>query len=175
MATTTSSKHRQEEEKQLKIALRGALTLVLSSNFDADSQQCLMTILKIVDNCLQKPGNVKVRTIRLQNPTFFQKVGQRPGGLAVMQACGFTVQQTSTSLLPPHSEQSLVLTEAMIDTEWLITARHMIATCAIQTLGMKPEDVPPYKPPPLWPPPTSTTTTTSSSGGITFDPYKGHR
>ena len=176
MATTTSSKHRQEEEKQLKIALQGALTLVLSSNFDADSQQCLMTILKIVDNCLQKPGNVKVRTIRLQNPTFFQKVGQRPGGLAVMQACGFTVQQTSTSLLPPHSEQSLVLTEAMEDTEWLITARHMIATCAIQELGMKPEEVPPYKPPPLSPP-TSTTTSTSttSSGGITFDPYKGHR
>ena len=149
MATTLSSKHRQEEEKQLKIALRDALTLVVSSNRDADSQQCLMMILKIVDSWLQYQGNIQVgRTwrIRLQDPTFFQKVGQRPGGVAVMQACGFTVQQTSSS---PHSEQSLVLTEAMIDTEWLITARHMIATCAIQTLGMKPEDVPPYKPPPL--------------------------
>eukprot|EP00957_Ditylum_brightwellii_P034647 2626763-Ditylum_brightwellii.AAC.1 len=57
-----------------------ATQLILSSNFDTDSKECILTLCKMMDNVIAKPGNEKVRCIRLSNENFDGKVGSRRGG-----------------------------------------------------------------------------------------------
>lgn len=60
--------------------LQTALNKILQANFDQDSQTCLVTLIKIIDNVIQKPNNPKVRSIRLANPTVAEKIVSRGGG-----------------------------------------------------------------------------------------------
>ena len=65
-----------EEESDLEKALQ----LLFDSNFDADSKVCIVTIMKILDNILQKPMEPKVRSIRMANKAFAEKIAGRKGG-----------------------------------------------------------------------------------------------
>jgi hypothetical protein len=57
-----------------------ALAVIFQNNFDVDTNVCLVTIMKILDNILQQPGNEKVRSIRMSNSAFNEKVASRAGG-----------------------------------------------------------------------------------------------
>lgn len=64
-------------------ALQQALSTILKSNFDQESQVCLVTLMKVLDNVLQKPGNPKVRSIRLENPAVAEKIVSKGGGTSM--------------------------------------------------------------------------------------------
>lgn len=59
--------------------LEQELAAIFQNNFDADTKVCLVTMIKILDNILQQPGNEKVRSIRMTNPAFHEKVASRRG------------------------------------------------------------------------------------------------
>ena len=60
--------------------LQLAVDTLLKNNFDVDTKPCIVTLIKVIDNVLQKPDEPKVRSIRLQNAAFQKKVVQRKGG-----------------------------------------------------------------------------------------------
>lgn len=60
--------------------LESALESILKQNFDEDSKTCLVTLMKVLDNVIQKPNNSKVRSIRLANPNVAEKIVQKGGG-----------------------------------------------------------------------------------------------
>ena len=157
-----------------------ALQTLLKNNFDVDSSACIVTLMKILDNLLQKPGNEKVRSIRLQNPAFANKVGKHKGGVDFLLACGFTFQEEPQQLLQPlHSAaepQFLKLETSNEDTNHLVAARHMLLMCATHELKMKAEELPKFVPPPA--PITMTSTALASSSAApssSFNPYQGQR
>jgi len=57
-----------------------SLTKLITSHFDSDSQDCIKTLMKVIDNIIHKPGQPKTRSIRLQNQAFWNKVGSKKGG-----------------------------------------------------------------------------------------------
>lgn len=65
-----------------------AMRYILRSNFDADSQECLQTILKIVDNLLSK-NEAKFRSLRINNKAFEKKILSKKGGLELLFSLGF--------------------------------------------------------------------------------------
>mmetsp|Transcript_9374 Transcript_9374/g.17637 ORF Transcript_9374/g.17637 Transcript_9374/m.17637 type:complete len:589 (+) Transcript_9374:129-1895(+) len=65
-----------------------AMRYILRSNFDADSQECLQTILKIVDNLLSK-NEAKFRSLRINNKAFEKKILSKKGGLESLFSLGF--------------------------------------------------------------------------------------
>ena len=167
-------------------ALETAVTTLLQNNFDADTKVCLTTLMRMIDNVLQKPYNDKVRTINCANPNFHAKVGSRKGGIEYLQACGFTRQGDPEASIggllgsaPVNNNVTLVLQPQNEDTKHLITARRLLVTRATRDLGMKAEELPTYKPPP---PPVQLTTDTShnpttrnTNSSATFNPYAGQR
>lgn len=130
-------------------ALEEAVAMLFQNNFDTESKVCLLTLIKMLDNLLQQPGNQKFRTIRLNNSTFQEKVGSRKGGMEILLACGFVRQNTTTALSSTTHEATLVLERE--DQSHLILARRLLATRAVQDLGIPHEQLPPWHnpPPPL--------------------------
>jgi len=150
--------------------LEEALGIILSNNFDADSCECVKTLIRMLDNLLHKPHDPKVRTIRLGNAAFNKKVGSRKGGIEFVQACGFQRQTAAAPLLSAQDsgEEQLVLVNE--SQSHLVTARRLLSTRAVQDLGVNHEELPVFRPPPL---PTSVQQAASSSAD--FNPYAGHR
>ena len=170
MSTSSSQQQQQQVDEEAVLftvkALEEAVSLLFESNFDVDSSVCLVTLLKILDNILHKPGDMKVRQLRMQNPTVWQKIGQRKGGIEILQACGFQQQILPPPLLSGNRssisstiigdddemkdarERILVLSPEREQQSILITARRLLQTRAIQDLKMDPNVLPPYRPPP---------------------------
>ena len=156
--------------------LEDAVTLIFQHSFDADSKVCLLTLMKMLDNLLHKPGNQKVRTIRLQNDTFDSKVGCRKGGIEFLIACGFEREIGPPPLLAATEatgEELLVLKEDKESQKQLITARRLLQMRAVQDLGIKPDQLPVYRPPPAVT--SANASATGSSDPAAFNPYAGHR
>jgi hypothetical protein len=172
---------------QAKAAIDSALQTLLTSNFDADTQHCVVTLMKVLDNVLQKPGNTKVRSIRLQNPAFHSKVASRTGGIDVLLACGFVQEtetpgllSTSSSTSTSSAEQYLVLRPEQEDTSVLILCRRLLTVTATHELGMTADQLPKYMAPPMASSTgtgtgTGTTGTNGQLSTASFDPYKGQR
>jgi hypothetical protein len=172
-------------------ALEDALAVILQNNFDQDTKVCLITMMKLLDNLLHQPTNPKVRTIRLANPAFHNKVASRKGATQFLQAVGFTAQQTplplfnaavaSDCLIGDGSDGNsiepvlLVLKPEDERQSFLITARRLLMTRAVTDLGMQADQLPPYRSPPtLW----SATAAATSASDVTspaFNPYQGYR
>ena len=158
-------------------ALEDVASLILSNNFDADSRVCLLTLMKMIDNVLQKPNEPKVRTIRTSNKAFHNKIGQRRGGVEFFRACGFALQMQPPAIGHPH-EQLLVLSPVNEKQSHLLAARRLLHTRAVQDLQMKAEDLPALKAPAAAPPPNSmagSAAAASSSNSNAFNVYAGHR
>ena len=152
--------------------LEEAVALIFQHNFDADSRVCLFTLMKMLDNLLHKPGDAKVRTIRLHNAAFHDKVGCRKGAIEFLVACGFERRQCSPAIMSSstNGEEQLVLSPEKEEQSQLILARRLLMTRAIQDLGLTAEELPVYRPPPAL---TSSNTATTST--TAFNPYAGHR
>ena len=151
-------------------ALEDALTQLLEHNFDADSKVAILTLLKLLDNLLQHPSDPKVRSIRLGNAAFHQKVGSRPGGVAFLLACGFERQAAVAGGIFEQPERLVLPEDDSWQSHW-IAARRLLATKAVQELGMSADDLPPYRPPPV----LSSNIPFSGASATTFDPYAGQR
>jgi hypothetical protein len=155
--------------------LEEAVAVIFQNNFDEDSKVCIVTIMKLLDNLLHQPGNPKVRTIRLGNKAFSNRVGSRVGAIDFLQACGFQYEN--------EQEQNLVLLPEEEQVKHLITARRLLMTRAITDLGMASDALPPYRPPPTLTSSTSSTTNATTgrsnaaaaSNSQAFNPYQGHR
>ena len=59
--------------------LEAALDRLLNNNFDVDSKETIVTLLKIIDNVISKPGDPKVRTLKLSNAVMQKKIVSRQG------------------------------------------------------------------------------------------------
>lgn len=147
-----------------------AIRVILEKNFDADSKVCFLTLLKILDNILQKPGNEKVRALRTGNATIKSKILDNHGHHLLM-ACGFVHEPADIKW---QTEERLVLPTKTENTELLVKARHTLARIGVLELGLQSTDIPKYKPPPA---PVamaaSSSSNNNSSGG--FDVYSGSR
>jgi hypothetical protein len=80
---TDSPSVRVETEQQKPITsihqLEAALDRLLNNNFDVDSKETIVTLLKIIDNVISKPGDPKVRTLKLSNAVMQKKIVSRQG------------------------------------------------------------------------------------------------
>ena len=157
----------------VKSSIDAAISKVLQNNFDSDSKVCLLTLLKIIDSVLQKPGNPKVRKIRKTNAAIQTKIVER-GGVDLLQSVGFVDQQEDPKLLQTNdsTEIFLVLPEHQENTETLVTARHMLSRVLTLQLHCKAEELPKYQPPP---PKATIATTQNNSGSASFNVYQGQR
>jgi len=66
-----------------------AIQAILSHNFDADSKECILTCLKIMDNILVQPTMIAKRSLRLGNKAIQKRIGEKKGGLELLLALGF--------------------------------------------------------------------------------------
>lgn len=53
---------------------RAALEAMAAGHFDADSEACVMTLARVVDNVVHRPDVARTRQIRCGNAAFQQKV-----------------------------------------------------------------------------------------------------
>jgi hypothetical protein len=154
--------------------LETAIQNLLNNNFDVDTKACIKTLLKIIDNVLQQPDNQDVRSIRMANPAFRDKVIDRKGGgkktglfqiyckclllarsthfssyqkVEVLIACGFRLTEKPPPLLSQIDTgvECLVLAQENEDIQHLVKARRLLVTKAIQDLGMSSDDLPKFK------------------------------
>ena len=82
-------------------AQRAALKVMCAGLFDADSKGVVATLLKLVCNLLSRPGDPGKRRINGSNAAFRRRVGQQPGGVAFLRACGF--RSSGRSIQGVHS------------------------------------------------------------------------
>ena len=80
-------------------AMEQAVAQLLASSFDADSKTCLLTLLKVLDNVLFKPGDERVRTIRLSNAAFSKKSGQSSGRNRIFASLWVCTDDGTTALV----------------------------------------------------------------------------
>lgn len=74
--------------------LSTSIDKLLSNNFDASSIECIVTLIKMIDNIVKKPTESKVRCIRLLNPNFHSKVGSKVGSVDILVSIGFEISNT---------------------------------------------------------------------------------
>lgn len=169
-------------------ALEDSMQFLLNNNFDSDSEICIVTLMKLLDNILKQPyDNPKVRSIRINNPNFDKKIGSKKGGIEFLLACGFEQNAEKIGLLQKESgkeETYLILPETKqnedVSASILMTGRRLLQKCAIQDLRMKADEIPKIKQPPK---PASFTPTNNtkiqsnskSSTSGTFDPFNSSR
>lgn len=118
-----------------------ALQTLFSSYFTSDIRDCTLTLIKIIDNIVSKPGDDRVRSIRLNNPNIQKKIASKNGAVDFLIACGFTGQGLSVDeklVLLPHNES----------VESLLSARELARNKCIKELNMTAKEFPPIPSPP---------------------------
>ena len=75
------------------MALGDALTLLQEGCGDAELADALQAVELLCANVVAHPDDAKFRTIRMLNPHFQQTVARHKGGLELLGALGFVVQQ----------------------------------------------------------------------------------
>lgn len=89
---------------------------IRTAAFDADAKVVILTLMKMVRNVLITPTfQVKKRSIRIQNPTFHEKIGRVRGGIDVLKAVGFeSVDNNTRMILHEKNEDKKLLYDAML-------------------------------------------------------------
>lgn len=126
-AITTQSDYARIKATGAKV--RTALGKVRMSAFDQEAVEVLTTVLRMLDALVQRPGDLRIRSVRLQNPNFHSKVGKYAGGADILRAVGFKDESTS-------GEAVLVLPPEVEDDEITLGVREMVALEA-SSLGAK--------------------------------------
>ncbi|OQS04795.1 hypothetical protein THRCLA_02993 [Thraustotheca clavata] len=85
---------------------------LLNSNFDAVSKEVIVVLMKILCNILSKPGEEKVRSIRVNNPKFYQSVGRHASAMDFLLSVGFNYTSDRESITL-ENEDSNTLREAL--------------------------------------------------------------
>jgi len=103
------------EEPISQLTSRKAIEQLLSNNFDVDSKECCLALLKIVNNLLSRPDEPKFRSINVRNSAFNQKVVGKSGGLEFLYAIGFSLRNDSVGeylILEAQDESQSTLEKA---------------------------------------------------------------
>lgn len=135
--------------------LEAAVDSVLAHNFDTVTQSCFITILKLLDNAIQKPNQPKFRSVNLSNDTIRTKIGNAKGGIEVLLASGFE-----------HAKDASLVLPLQYDVQRLVTARRLLASRCIQELKCRPDDLPKYIPPAV---------VAATKPHVAFNPYSAQR
>lgn len=69
--------------------VRELLKKLREEAWDTEASRCLVTMTKIFDNVITRPGDTAVRRLRLANPKFHENVGQFMSAVRVLRAAGF--------------------------------------------------------------------------------------
>eukprot|EP00978_Attheya_sp_CCMP212_P003562 scaffold7467_cov39-Attheya_sp.AAC.1 len=122
---------------------REAVDLLLQSNFDVDSKECIVTLLKLLDNVISSPpSDVKYRTLNLDNEALQKRVFSKRGGLEFVQACGFaptvpppqlSFALTSSSSSQPSTLELVPSKESLTD---LQAARTLLVERAVRAAAL---------------------------------------
>ncbi|CAM9441240.1 unnamed protein product, partial [Phaeothamnion confervicola] len=90
----------------------------------ATAQECLSTVLKIVDNIVAHPLEAKYRKIKKGNAAFRRRVGDVPGGDALLRALGFTerADDGGSWVLEPNPAAWSVLTSGRAEVQVAVGA-----------------------------------------------------
>jgi hypothetical protein len=155
------------------VSPKEAMRYLLRSNFDKDSQECLQTILKIVDNLLSKT-EAKFRFLRINNKTFEKKILAKKGGLELLFSLGFEYDAANkvgfdfdNSKNIQQKADSIILRPENEDRDLLMDARGEISEILMTTL--KAEAVPSMPTIQPLPNPDSTVRLDVTAA---FDPFK---
>jgi hypothetical protein len=182
-STTTSSSHHTITD--FPMSPEHAWNIILQSNFDATSKDCLHALLKIIDNLLSRPNEPKVRSIRCANAAFDKKVGSVLGGYDFLFSIGFVPKYpafiswgTAASQQRPLLPETLELTPEHESRETLLLARAVLVKSAVAdfdmeegTLSLAPK-LSPAPPVPGSSPPLVNSALTDTTDG--FNVYKTH-
>lgn len=161
-----------------------AMERLVSSNFDKDSQECLSTILKMIDNILSK-NDAKFRSIRITNKTVEKKIVSKKGGLDILFALGFEYDVApgamgfdfDNSLAMKRETQGTKQSEIIIlrpekeDQDLLAAARRDLNQMLTAELKVSQHDIPSM---PRVQPFPSTGSASAGSSVKSFDPFKTH-
>lgn len=118
-----------------------AMRIILKSNFDLESKECLQTILKMVDNLLSK-SDAKFRSIRITNKTVEKKITDRKGGIDLLFALGFEYDSSSKAAFDfdnsnnvPQQSETIVLRPENEDNDLLVNARGHLSEILMKELN----------------------------------------
>lgn len=185
------SEDSQRQEEQMAGALDATIqtlspaeawSIVLQSNFDSTSKPCLLTLLKIIDNLLSKPNDLKVRSIRCANVNFQQKVGNCRGGVEFLYSLGFVPKFPLLMGTASSGPECLELTKEKESRDVLLQGRSALIASAKRDFGMQDDELPVLPKVPVVDSSSSTiatpvataTSTRNSESTSKFDIYKGH-
>jgi hypothetical protein len=89
---------------------------IRASAFDADAKVTVVTLMKMIRNVLITPTyQIKKRSIRVENPTFHEKIGRVRGGIDVLKSVGFENSDNNTRMiLNERNEDKKLLYNAMV-------------------------------------------------------------
>lgn len=180
---TTSSRNDDPGSVFLVQKLNESAAFILRNNFDTVTKPCFITLLKLLDNILQKPlpNNLTVRRIKLTNPAIQQKIVACQGGVPFLQVCGFTPEppllpNTTTNIhANSHAVSVLILQPEHESTSLLVAARHLLHRHCVKDLGCSLDELPSFQPPRA---PVVLLPAGCGSGGgdsFAFNPYQGRR
>jgi len=104
-------------------------------------QLCVVTLLRIIDNILDDPGQVnpKLRKIKVNNPAFHKRCGQWDGSIDYLITCGFKMRG---DLNNNSSSSSRHLRLDADDHDMLLYGREMLVQFAVLTLGVDEKSLP---------------------------------
>jgi len=154
-----------------------AMNMVLSSNFDQGSKECLQTILKMVDNLLSR-NDVKFRSIRTTNKTIEKKITSKKGGLDLLFTLGFEYDSrqvrfdfdnsNNVSDMDTEKNEMLVLRPENEDRGLLVEVRGQLSEILMKELDAeKIPSMPSVKPIP-------TASASNEKNHVAFDPFRSH-
>lgn len=106
-------------------AARSALSALRETAWDADAAAALTLVIKILDNIVSRPGDARVRTIRLANASFQSTVGRFKPAVDILLATGFSVSSSAAG-----GEPALVLDESNEDVHVIVGVRNLVAFSA---------------------------------------------
>jgi PUB domain len=174
-----------ETEEAAEAAMAAAMEEVMARNFDAVTKTCFVTILKLLDNIIQKPNHPVYGCINLTNTSVQNKIGNVHGGINVLLACGFVRMASSSSSSSPEKLILPLLVESDDDEQKrrrrkkilldrVIVGRHLLAKRLVQDLHCRPDELPQFRPPP----PDATISQPQQppiGASSVFNPYQGQR
>ncbi|CAM9906252.1 unnamed protein product, partial [Ectocarpus sp. 4 AP-2014] len=158
---------------------RAALEAMAAGHFDADSEACVTTLAKVIDNVVHRPGDSRTRQIRCGNAAFQHKVGRITGGIPFLQGVGFVSREEGTQQQQQllgggggggsAGDKFLVLAPEREDAGLLKAARDLLSKQA-EALGVPRERMP--QPPRARPSPPPPSAGQAAAAAAAFDPYK---
>lgn len=155
-----------------------AWSIVLQSNFDSSTKDCLVTLLRIIDNLLSKPNEPKVRSIRCANIAFDKKVGQCKGGYEFLYSIGFLPRYAALGG-SGNIPEMLELKAENESREILLRGRQTLVQSAVRDLQLSSDDLPKFPKTntpasTLAQPPASIRPSKSRGSTAGFNVYKTH-